>query len=155
LPGQGLAGVVGEGFQQGKLPGRQAYCPPAGRDLTPQQVDADAAGLQRGERDGRRTGPEISPHAGQELFEGEWLAQVVISAEVESPDPVAGAPPGAEHQDWDRRSALAQVVEHVKAVQVGQAEVQDQTTRPCSPPAGIISESASTACPSPRPATTL
>jgi len=41
-------------------------------------------------------------------------------------DPVAHAPPGTEDQDRNRRSAFPQALEHVKAVQVGQPEVQDR-----------------------------
>jgi hypothetical protein len=70
-------------------------------------------------------GPQISPHAGQQFLESERLAQVVIGAEIEPCNPVVHAPPGTEHKDRNRRSAPPRAFKHVKAIQVGQPEIQD------------------------------
>jgi hypothetical protein len=87
------------------------------------KFDAQATGLQHSGRE-CISGPEVGPHTGQEFLEGERLAEVVVRAEIEPFDPVAHAPPGTEHQDRNRGSPLPQACKHLKAVQVGQAEIQ-------------------------------
>ena len=72
--------------------------------------------------------PEIRPDPGQQLLEREWLRQVVIGPEVEALDPVIHPPPGAQHQDRNRGAPLAQALQHVQPVQVGQAEIEDHHT---------------------------
>ena len=74
--------MVGEGFQQGKSAGRQAQRPPAGGNLTPQRVDADAAGLQHAGREAG-AGAEMSPYPGQQFLESERLPPVVVGPVIE------------------------------------------------------------------------
>ena len=70
------------------------------------------------------TGPEVGPHPGQEFLERERLHQVVVRPEVEAFDPVGHPCPGAQHEDGNITPALPQSLEHLKAVQVGQAEIE-------------------------------
>ena len=122
-------------FQQEELAGREAHLPPAERHFTAHHVDADAAGPEQGVR-GPCPGPQVGPDPGYQLGEGERLAQVVVRAQVEPLDLVVHAPSGAEHQHRNRGPACAQAFEHVEAVQVGQAEIEDdeRDAGPFGPP---------------------
>jgi hypothetical protein len=64
-------------------------------------------------------GRRLARMRGQEFLEGERLAQVVVRAEVEPFDPVARAPPGAQHQNRNRRSALPRAFQHLQAILSG------------------------------------
>src|SRR4029079_15379648 len=73
---------------------------------------------------GRRV-PERHPEAREELADREGLADVVIRAGVERGHLVAFLPSGREHDDR-HLAPLAQAADHLEAVDVWQAHVQDE-----------------------------
>jgi hypothetical protein len=125
LPGENLTGVGDEGLQQGEFAGGQAHRPPVDRHLALQQVNADAADPDMHVRRDTGVGPQVRPNASQQFLEGEWLGQVIVRAEVEPFHPVVHPPPRAEHKDGYRGAPPPQFLEHLEAVQVRQAEVED------------------------------
>jgi hypothetical protein len=125
LPGENLTGVGDEGLQQGEFAGGQAHRPAVDRHLAFQQVNADAADLDEHVRRATGVGPQVRPDASQQFLEGERLGQVIVRAKVEPCYPVVHPSPRAQHQDRNRGAPPAQPLEHLKAVQVGQAKVED------------------------------
>ena len=68
--------------------------------------------------------PEGRPHAGEQLADGEGLADIVVGAAVEGGDLVALLPSRGEHDDG-HRGPLAKPREDTEAVEVGQAQVEN------------------------------
>jgi hypothetical protein len=70
-------------------------------------------------------GRRFAPDAGKKFLERERLREVVVGPEIEPFDPVAHPASGTQHQHRNRRSPLPHALQHLKTVQVGQAEIQD------------------------------
>src|SRR5438093_13361985 len=66
------------------------------------------------------------PDARFQLLQREGLGHVVVGAEIEALDALLDAVGRRENQHRQRRAARAQLAQHFEAVQLGQAEVEDQ-----------------------------
>src|SRR5262245_9085120 len=126
LVGQELAGVGHEGFQERVLSLGQVDRSPVERDEATAQVDLEIA-----RADDRRGGvaavapPEGGPQTGEHFLDPEGLRDVVVGPRVQRRHLVGLAVPDREHDDRDLRER-ADTPDHLGAVQVGKAEVQEQ-----------------------------
>ena len=89
--------AASERFQDAELLAGQRQRPRAAAGAVPGAVDREVASAQDRRRRRRPTGQR--PHAGDELREHEWLAQVVVRAQLEPVDPVLDVAGRREHED--------------------------------------------------------
>ena len=71
-----------------------------------------------------------SPHAGQQLFEGEWLGQIVVGAGVEAGDPLGDRVAGGQHQDRQIIAGAAQLTADLQTVQPRHHDVEHEPVGP-------------------------
>ena len=92
--------------------------------LAPTGVDRHRPGLHHLGRGGAVDPAQHRLHAGDELGGGERLREVVVAAELEPEHPVDLAVAGGE-EDHGHLRRLPQPPAHLEAVDVGQADVED------------------------------
>jgi hypothetical protein len=94
------------------------------------QIDEPAADLgdDRGALTGRLVAAQGGAEPGEQLAHRERLGHVVVGAGVERADLVAGAGPPGQHDDR-RPGPPAERGDHLGAVHVGQAKVEDHRVR--------------------------
>ena len=89
-----------------------------------------------GERHGCRLGVIVGlgaaqqrPHAGQQLFEGEWLRQIVIGARIQAGDPFGDGIAGGEDQNRQVVAGAAELAADLQPIQARHHHIQDQRIR--------------------------
>lgn len=95
-------------------------------DLLGGQVDGELVGLHRHvilAAPGGLGAADGGPQPGQQLVHAEGLGDVVVGTRVQRLDLLVGGVPGGEHDDRHPGPA-AQPLDHVDAVEVGQAQVE-------------------------------
>ena len=132
--GDDLPGVADQRVEQAVLERRQLHGLAAHRHLVAVAVDAKFAAVEHAL--GRFADRAVAVAHGdadarQQLARAERLGQVVVGARVERPHLVAFLV--ARRDDEDRaREPGAQLADDVDAVEVGQAEVEDDEVRPAA-----------------------
>ena len=122
--GNHAAAAAQQQFEQGEFAARQQDRLSRDLDGAVHGVEAEIAGLEP-EAEGAARPPQQRLQAGDQLLHGEGLLQVVVGAAVEALDAMGDAV--ARGQDQDRRgiAALAQGLEDLQAVTVGQRQVEN------------------------------
>jgi hypothetical protein len=91
-----------------------------------------AAGLVAGHRAAGTT-PQACAEADAELVEGERLGQIVVGSSVEAAHAIADVAASGEDDDRDTGATSAEAPKEIQAVEVGQAEVeQDRVGLGCA-----------------------
>ena len=61
----------------------------------------------------------------EQLLEGEWLSQVIVSAGVEAANTVGHGVAGGQHQNWRLEALSTQLAGYFDAVHLGEHHIQD------------------------------
>jgi hypothetical protein len=123
-PGQHVIDPPGQQLEERELSGRQCHGPTIDAHEMAGGVDLERADAKDGRpltaaASNQRTDP------GGELGEREWLDEIVVRTDVQSPDSVVDRDPCREHEDRRPATGRPEVGADVEAVTVGQADVQD------------------------------
>jgi hypothetical protein len=111
-------------LEQEVLGARQLEAAAGAVDLVRDRVEGEVGVRQRLVRVGVGSSEERA-HAGEELFEGERLDEVVVGARVEAGDAVADRVAGGEHEDRGAVAVGAQAAAHLEAVELGHEHVEN------------------------------
>jgi hypothetical protein len=117
--------VLRDGRSRSARPGRHRGLP---GDALGGQVDGQLAEPDPGLVPGGPGPPDGGTHAGQQFLHAERLGDVVVRTRVERLDLVGAVGPPGQHDDRCLRPA-AQPGDHLDAVQVRQAQVEDHQVR--------------------------
>src|SRR5687768_887251 len=119
------AEVPGEAGEQAELDRREMHRGAAPGGLALFEVDPGFSEIQLCPRGRSRRMAQSGAHAREQLADAEWLGDVVVGAGVERLDLRALLDARREHHDRHRRP-LADAADHLDAVEVRQAEVDDR-----------------------------
>ena len=124
--GEHLAGVHHQGLGEGELAGGELELALADGGAAGAYVEADAAGLEDVVSGGAAVGggAEPEPDPGEQLGEAERLGHVVVGAALERGDRVGDRVARGEDDDRELRALGPELVEHLEAVDPGQADVE-------------------------------
>ena len=114
-----------EGLGQGELPGGELHGSPLQHQSAGAQVQNHVAMCQTHLVGAGGIRAQPYPNTGQQLLKGEGLGHVVVRAALQTGDAVGHRGARREHDDRCSHSLAAQLLEHLEAVDVGQAHIQD------------------------------
>src|SRR5512145_2681746 len=118
-----MSDEIAEEFE---LPCRQGHAPAVAHDQPLSHVDADVG--ERELRAPRRVpvvAADLCTHAGHQLSDAEWLADVVVSAEIETLNAVTFVCASRQDDDRNVRRSSAQALAHLEPAHSWQHEVED------------------------------
>lgn len=75
-------------------------------------------------RRGHRSPPKCRPYPGEQLAQCEWLDDVVVRAKLEAGNPILLLASGGEHEHRHLHPLLADLLQHLKAVDTGKHHVE-------------------------------
>ena len=70
--------------------------------------------------------PQLRFQPRNQLLKRERLHQIIVGAAAQSVDPIVQAAAGGEHEDGDRIVAMTEFAQQLKAIAVGEPEVENQ-----------------------------
>ena len=117
--GQYAVRVAHQQFQDGVFGSGEFDLAGAAPHFARSQVNRETGGFQHDGLSDRTAAPN-GPHAGQKDFEGEWLGEIVVGADIEALHDVAGGIPRGQHQDGRAIAVGAKLARDFETTHAGQ-----------------------------------
>ena len=124
--GDDAPGVAGEVFEQAEFEGLDVDPLRSPVDLSREQVDREVSDRDGGRFRGGGGAAQQRLDPGEQFREGKRFDQVVVTAVLESLDPVLDRIAGAEHDHRQGGARGAQFLDHGEAVHLRQHDVDDR-----------------------------